>query len=339
VQTRSIRFAISVLSACVAFGQNQGSTSQTVSAVFKFTYAQTAVDMQQITNAIRTVGEITQATLDMRAKTLIVAGTPAQTAMAQWILNTLDQPAPANQATQQYLPAGTVEDVVRILYLSHPPTSPSFQDIVNSVRTIPQMTKVFPYSSQSAIVMRGTNSEVAMAEWLFHQLDVPAGVQPAQNPAAHQYASPAIANDQVQVLFLAHPWTPQSMQQITNTLHVIPQLTKVFQCPTSGVISLRGPTATVALATWLFSQLDQTPPSSAPGPREFQMPGGADDVTQMFYLTPAPTAQAFTNIVTALRATPSLIVFPDDIWNAVALRGTATQIAAADSLIKQMNQP
>jgi hypothetical protein len=255
------------------------------------------------------------------------------------MFTTMDQPAPANQATQQYLPAGTVNDVVRILYLSHPPTQQNFQDIVNSLRTIAQMTKVFPYLSQSAIVMRGTNSEVAMAEWLFHQLDVAAGVQPAQNPATHLYASPDTANDQVQVLFLAHPWSAQIVQQITNTLRVIPQLTKVFPCNATGEVSVRGPSATVALATWLFSQLDQATPSSAPAPQEFQMPGGADDVTQVFYLTPATTAGAFTSIVTALRATPRLLVFPDDMWNAVALRGTATQIAAADSLIKQMNQP
>lgn len=337
MHARPIRFAIAVLFATVAWAQT--TTSPSVSQVFHFTYSQSAVDIQQITNTIRTVGEITQAALDMGAKTLTVTGTTAQLAMVSWMFTTMDQPAPANQATQQYLPAGTVDDVVRILYFSHPPASPSFQDIVNSVRTIPQMTKVFPNLSQSAIVMRGTNSEVAMAEWLFHQLDVPAGLRPAQNPAAHQYASPSVANDQVQVLFLAHLWSVQSMQQITNTLRVIPQLTKVFPCNATGVVSVRGPTASVALATWLFSQLDQAPAASAPAPQEFQMPGGADDVTQMFYLTPAPTAEALMSIVTALRATPRLIVFPDELWNAVTLRGTATQIAAADSLIKQMNQP
>src|SRR5580658_2056160 len=78
-----------------------------------------------------TVGEITQATLDMGAKTLTVTGTTAQLAMVSWMFATMDQPAPANQATQQYLPAGTVDDVVRILYLSHPRTAQSFQEFVN----------------------------------------------------------------------------------------------------------------------------------------------------------------------------------------------------------------
>lgn len=337
MHAKSIRFATALLCAAAAWAQT--TASQSVSQVFHFTYAQSAFSIQEITNAIRGVGEVTQATLNMGAQTLTVTGTPAQLAMAAWIFATLDQPEPANQATQEYRPAGTANDVVRILYLTHSHTTQGFQEIVNSIRTIPEMTKIFPVTTQNAVVMRGTDNQVAMTEWLFHQLDVPAGVQPAQNPAAHQYASPAVANDTVQVLFLAHPWSPQSMQQITNTLRVIPQLTKVFPCSAAGVVSVRGPTATVALATWLFNQLDQAPPSSAPAPQGFQMPGGADDVTQVFYLTPATTAETLKSVVTALRATPRLIVFPDDLWNAVALRGTATQIAAADSLIKQMNQP
>jgi hypothetical protein len=228
---------------------------------------------------------------------------------------------------------------VRLLYLTHPQTPSSLQDIVNALRTLPEMTKLFPYSPQNAVVMRGTDSEAAMTEWLFHQLDVPAGVQPVQNPATHQYVSPGAANDVVQVLFLAHPWGPQGVQQMTNTLRVIPQLTKVFPCMATGAVSLRGPAATVALAAWLFSQLHQVPQASSLSPRQFQMPGGADDVTQVFYLTPAITAEALKSIVTAIRTALNLPVFPDDIWNAVTLRGTAAQIASADLLIKQINQP
>ena len=186
--------------------------------------------------------------------------------------------------------------------------------------------------------MRGTDSEAAMAAWLFHQLDVPAGVQPIQSPPAHQYVSPGAANEQVQVLFLTHAMSPQSMQQIVNTIRVIPQLTKVFPITATGAVSVRGPTATVALAAWLFSQLDQAPQASSPPPQQFQMPGGADDVTQVFYVTPATTIAAFQSIVTALRSTAQL-VFPDEMFNAVTLRGTAAQIAAADLLIKRMNNP
>jgi hypothetical protein len=334
MRARPIRFAVAILFAAVAFGQTQG---QSVDRVFQFTYTQDPQGLTEIANAIRIAAEVTQASLNTAAKTLTVDGTPGQIAVAAWLFSDLDQPAPSNRAMQEYRPAGSVNDVIRIYYVTHIQGPQSFQEIVNAVRTIPQIPKVIPYFGQGAMVVRTTDSQAAMTAWLFHLLDVPAGVQPVQNPSARQYASPGAANDQVQVLFLTHSMSPQSMQQIVNTMRVIPQLTKVFPSTATGAVSVRGPTATVALAAWLFSQLDQAPQASSPPPQQFQMPGGADDVTQVFYLTPATTAEAVKSIVTAVRSTVTKLVFPDDMFNAVTLRGTAAQIASADLLIKHMN--
>jgi type II secretory pathway component GspD/PulD (secretin) len=336
MRARPIRFAVAFLFAAVAWGQTPG---QNVSRVFQFTYTRDPQGLKEIANAIRSAAGIPQASLNADARTLTADGTPTQIAMAAWLFSELDQPAPSNRATKEYRPAGSVNDVIRIFYQSHIQGPQNFQEIVNAVRTVPEITKIFPYFGQNAVVMRGTDSEAAMTEWLFHQLDVPAGVQPVQNLSAHQYVSPGAANDEVQVLFLTHAWGPQNMQQIVNTIRVIPQLAKVFPCTAAGAVSVRGPTATLALAAWLFSQLDQAPQATSRPPQQFQMPGGADDVTQVFYLTPATTTEAFKSIVTSLRSKVTQHVFPDDMFNAVTLRGTAAQIASADLLIKQMDNP
>jgi type II secretory pathway component GspD/PulD (secretin) len=340
MRARQVQFAVAILFAAVAFGQTQGQTpGQNADRVFQFTYTQAPQGLKEITTAISGAAELTQASLNADAKTLTVGGTPDQIAIAAWLFSALDQPAPPNQATQEYSPAGSVNDAIRIYYVTHIQGPQNFQEMVNAVRLIPQIPKVFPYFAQGALVVRTTDSQAAMTAWLFHQLDVPAGVQPVQNPSARPYASPGAANDEVQVLFLTHSMSPQSMQQIVNTLRVIPQLTKVFPSTATGAVSVRGPTATVALAAWLFSQLDQAPQASSPPPQQFQMPGGADDVTQVFYLTPATTAEAVKSIVAAVRSTVTPTVFPDEMFNAVTLRGTAAQIASADLLIKRMNNP
>jgi hypothetical protein len=129
------------------------------------------------------------------------------------------------------------------------------------------------------------------------------------------------------------------MQEILNAVRTIPQLTKVFGCSATGGVSVRGLPATVALATWLFNQLDQAPQTSAASPQEFRMPGGADDVTQVFYLMPGTSAASLQSVIGAVRATMQRLVFPNSMLSALVMRGTATQIAEADSLIKQMNQP
>jgi hypothetical protein len=81
----------------------------------------------------------------------------------------------------------------------------------------------------------------------------------------------------MQVLFLSHPWTPQSMQEIVNAVRTIPQLTRVFPYVAAGAISVRDQPSTLALATWLFGQLDRVGPTPAAAPAEYQMPGGACD--------------------------------------------------------------
>jgi hypothetical protein len=337
MRARQIRFAIAIVFAAAAWGQT--TTGQSVSQVFHFTSAQSPVDFQEITNAVR-IGERTQAFPDRGAKTLTVTGTPAQVAMATWIFSTMDQPAPANQATQEYRPAGSVNDVVRILYLTHPGTPSGFQEIVNAVRVIPEMPKVFPYLAQHSIVIRGTELEVAMTEWLFHQLDAPAGLQPVQNQAAHQYLNPGVTNphispDQVQVLFLSHKWTPEIMQEIVNAVRTIPELTMVFPCTATGAVSVRGVPATVGLATWLFNQLDQDPQASTPAPQEFHMPGGVDDVTQVLYLGSGTSTASLQTVVNASRATMRRPAYFSPALNALIMRGTAAQIASADLQIKQ----
>jgi hypothetical protein len=350
MHARHVRLAIATLFATAVWGQT--TNGQSVSQVFHFTYEQAPIGMQEITNAIRTVPEITQASFDMGSKTLTLTATPAKMAIASWIFTTMDQPAPASHATQEYRPAGSVNDVVRILFLAHPGTTQSFQEIVNSVRTIPEMTKVFPYVAQHSIVIRGTENQVAMSEWLFHQVDLPAGLQPVQSPAAHQYVNQVVDNphvsranpnplpqDLTQVLFLSHEWTAPNMQQIVNTVRTIPELTKVFPCTATGAVAVRGMPATVALATWIFNQLDHDPPASTPAPQEFHMPGGADDVTQIFYLGKGTTPASLESLTNALRPVTRQPAFPNAALNALVMRGTATQISAADSLIKQMTQP
>lgn len=333
MRVKPVRYAIGALLATMAWGQTPAG--QSVSQVFHFTYTQSPKELQEITNAIRTIGQIAQVSPDYDAKTLTVSGTQGQVAIAAWLLSEMDQPLSANPVTREFRPAGSTNDVVRILYLTHGQGPPALQEIVNAVRTIPEMTKVFPYSAQNAVVIRGTDSQAAMAESLFHQLDLPAGVQPVQNPAAHQYVTPGATNDVVQVLFLTHAQSAQGFQEIVNTLRVIPELTKVFPCTATGAIALRGPAATVSLATWLFNQLDQP----AGGQPQFQMPGGADDVTKVYYLSPNTTAQGLQSIVNAVRTTMNRRVFPNTALNALTLRGTATQVAAADLLIKQMDKP
>ncbi len=65
------------------------------------------------------------------------------------------------------------EQVLRVFYLSNITTAQELQELVSNIRTMTEIKRIFPYNSQSAIVVRGTADQVALAEKLVADLDKP----------------------------------------------------------------------------------------------------------------------------------------------------------------------
>jgi general secretion pathway protein D len=65
------------------------------------------------------------------------------------------------------------EQVLKIIYLHNTSSAQEFQEVVNAVRTVPELTKVFPDTAQYAIVLKGEADRVALAEKIAHDLDKP----------------------------------------------------------------------------------------------------------------------------------------------------------------------
>jgi general secretion pathway protein D len=65
------------------------------------------------------------------------------------------------------------EQVLKTIYLHNSSSPQEFQEVVNAVRTVPELTKVFPDTAQYAIVLKGEADRVALAEKIAHDLDKP----------------------------------------------------------------------------------------------------------------------------------------------------------------------
>jgi general secretion pathway protein D len=65
------------------------------------------------------------------------------------------------------------EQVLKTIYLHNVGGTQEFQEVVNAVRTVPELTKVFPDAEQYAIVVKGEADRVALAEKIAHDLDKP----------------------------------------------------------------------------------------------------------------------------------------------------------------------
>jgi general secretion pathway protein D len=65
------------------------------------------------------------------------------------------------------------EHVTRVFYLQNVTSPQELQEAMTAMRTITDVRKVFPFNSQSAIVVRGTSHQVALAERVLMDLDKP----------------------------------------------------------------------------------------------------------------------------------------------------------------------
>jgi general secretion pathway protein D len=65
------------------------------------------------------------------------------------------------------------EQVTKVFYLSNVNTPQEIQEIVNAVRAVADLQRVFPYNSQNAIVIRAEADKIALAEKIIGDLDKP----------------------------------------------------------------------------------------------------------------------------------------------------------------------
>jgi hypothetical protein len=82
--------------------------------------------------------------------------------------------------------------------------------------------------------------------------------------------------------------------------------------------------------------IDQRHGPSPIGRHEYRLPGGGDDVVRVFYLTHAETAQRLQEIATSMAEIRRLFIY--NAPRAMAVRGTAGQIALADRLIQERDK-
>ena len=272
---------------------------------------------------------------------MTLRGTASQIELAEWLFHELEpppnRPAPqAGQAIREYR-VSAADDVVQVFYLINTATVQQLQEIATLVRSIADIRRLFTYNEPRAVVLRGTPDQIALAAWLFSELD-----QPKDRPAAarqtHSYRVPGGGDDIVQVFSLNHAATVQDFQEVVTLVRSVTDIRRLFTYNAPREAAARGTADQIALAAWLFSELDQ-PKDQLSRTHEYRLPGGGEDVVRVFYLTHGETAQRLQEIAVEVRSITSVRrLFTYNAPRAMALRGTASQIAMADRLIQERDK-
>jgi hypothetical protein len=152
-------------------------------------------------------------------------------------------------------------------------------------------------------------------------------------------ACAASAQDTARVFHLHHIETAQDLQDFASMVRVLAQAPNVTSDSVQKTLSLHGDPSQISIAEFLFTELDrQTVPDSVS--QEFRVSNNADDVVRLFFVKNAASLQEIEEIATTVRTIAEIRhVFTARTPKALALRGTADQIAAAEFLVRELDQP
>ena len=244
MRSTAIGFA---LCACLCPGQTPGLTDR----IFYLTHTATVQQFQEVATTIRTITDIQRISTDYDQKSVTVQATAPQIAMAEWLFNELDSPVAQTTVPHEYRTPNTSDDVVRVFYVTTATTVQDFQVIATLVRTISDIRRVFTYNGRNALVVRGTDAQIGLADWLVNEL------QPKPSPSNREYAMPGGNDDIVRVLYLVHTPSVQDFQKAATQIREATQIKRVFTYNTLRAAAFRGTAEQVATAERMAAQLDK----------------------------------------------------------------------------------
>ncbi|MBS1827199.1 MAG: hypothetical protein JST93_17915 [Acidobacteria bacterium] len=303
--------------------------AQSTTKTLTFVHTTSEQSMMEVATVTRAISEV-KPSADASAKTLRIEGTAAQIAAAEWVFHELDRPAgspPPDSPRVYKIDDPKQEGQLRVFHTSYTPNVQSLQELATAIRATTEIRRLFTYSEPRIIVVRGTDAQVAMADWLLSQLDNPT------KPGFSVQRDPGL-----RIFYPTTIQTVQQLQEMATATRAIAGIHRLFTYNLKGAIIVRDTPDQLHLAGWLLHQLDQSaPPAQYTASTDYVMPGDAPEgtVVKVFFAPHASTVQDLQTLAVNVRTTTQVRrLFTYNTPRAITVRGTANQIARATDIIK-----
>ena len=224
----------------------------------------------------------------------------------------------------------------RVFRLTQNETKQELEEIATVLREAAEVQQVSMDEMVSSVAVEGTVGQVAMAEWLLHQLDLPAN---GPFSGVHEYRPAGGGDDVVRVLYASHTSTMEQLQGICAAVQVLAHFQKGFRSYGAlKALVVRGTDQQVSLAAWLVDQLDNPANVADSSPHEYKV--ADDDVARVFYLTHAHTVQQLQEIGVIIRSVGDVSwVNSCSELHAIVMRNKAERVALAAWLVNELDRP
>jgi len=231
------------------------------------------------------------------------------------------------------------QNTARVFHLHHIETQQDLDDFTTMVRTIADASQLITDAAQKTLSIRGTPSQIAIAEFLFTELDR----QTVPDSVTQEFRVANNADDVVHVFFAPHTATVQEFQEVATTIRTIAEIRRVFTYTTPRALAVRGTADQVAAAQFLIRELDQPADAKRTTSRQYQMIDTAnhgETAVQVFYLPYAATVQQFQEVATVIRTIGEVRrIFTYNTPRALIVRGTSDQVAFTSWMVNELGKP
>jgi hypothetical protein len=219
--------------------------------VFFLKNTSTVQDFQEVATAIRVTTEMRRIFTLNELRALAVRGTADQVAGTEWLVRELIQPDGAKRTDSPVYkmidPSKMGSTDVRVFYLPYTDKVQDFQEVATLVRTIAEIRQVFTYNGPKALILRGSKDQIALADWMVHELGKPVT---AVASTKYTYVDPYDRNHEntVRIYYLPDTPTVKAFQQVATQIRVDTKMRRVFTYNPTRAMALRGTEAQLALA-------------------------------------------------------------------------------------------
>lgn len=231
------------------------------------------------------------------------------------------------------------QDVSRVFHLHHIDKEQDLNEFATLVRTVADSPKLSSDFSQKTISVSGTPVQIAVAEWMFTELDR----QSLPEFATKEFKVPNKEDDVARVFFLHNTPTIQDFQEIATTVRTIAEIRRVVAFNAPRALAVRGTADQVAATEWMVRELDQPMGAKRTDTREYQMIDLAkrgSTAVRVFYLPYASSVQQFQEVATLVRTIGEIRqVFTYNAPRALIVRGTPDQVALAAWFASELGKP
>jgi hypothetical protein len=231
----------------------------------------------------------------------------------------------------------------RAFQFAHTQTVLSAQEIAAVIKMIAGITQVGLSTETPPLTLtaRGDAEQLVLAEWLFVELDQPV---PAQaGTLVQEYRLPGVGENVVRLYHVANVATARELNELATAVRAVSDLRLLTTHIAQRAVIARGTADRLGVAEWLLRQMDkgrnEPIQHSATSKHLIQDPTD-QGVLQVLYMAHAESFQDFQVVATAIRTTAEVRwIFTYNPSKALAIRGKAGQVATAEWLFNELDQP